>query len=464
MKNINQIFQPNWKFIAIEILLITPICLICVLLFASIGRPIWIDEFLHFTFASFDTTSSAWNAITPTLSNINHGQTGIYMLVNYWLLNIFGAEILALRAPSLISAFLLCYFSAIFLRIRGHGLAWQIFAIFIMFCQVELMYFAGEARPYMPLATASVGTLLYYLASAKQRSLTSVRFIGWFSVLLGVLIHPYFSIYWFAMAAFGLWVAWFNQDIRLTPRNIIEYVNIPLCITGSVIYFALASQTWLTGSPVFDRDPFQYMHRNELFYLFIWQHTTFLGPTRGGEKLLFVALIFLLIFAFLPLKIKNIFRSAVPPIILIYLALSLSSILSLLSYYQNYWILTRQWVASIALVAVGFSWLCAELTVILGKALSDRNYRSANFVFLISLVIFCWEVSFPKTKALWSDLTKYLNTVAISTHNGSPDKISCPISPDTWVEMANKNLAEGTPVWKIFRFYYSSAGNPYCED
>lgn len=450
------------RFLVIELMLVIPLCVACVLLYASLGRPVWIDEFLHFAFASFDTTTLAWTAITQSLVNVNHGQTGIYMLIDYWLLKFWGANVLLLRAPSLISAFLLCYFSGLTLRIRGYGLTWQVLSIFIMFCQSELMYFSGEARPYMPLAAASVGTLLYYLASPTQRSHAAVRFVGWISVLLGVLMHPYFSIYWLAITIFGLWVSWFNDGMRLTPSNIAKYLNLPLCVVGTFIYLTLASQTWLTGSPVFDRDPFQFMPQSDLFYLFVWHHSTFLGPNRGGEKFLIVSLIMLVIFTFLPMKFKNLVRPVIPPIILIYIALSLSALLSFLSYYQNYWILTRQWVASIALVAVGSTWFIAVSTTIFVKVLPNKKNKLAHFLIFILLFFYCWQLNLPKTKMLWDELTRYFSTVAINPRNGFPERINCPISPDTWVELANRNLAEGTPVWKIFKFYYISTGNTYC--
>lgn len=462
MQNKYTLSQSAKKILLCDFLLILPVCIVSVLLFASIGRPVWIDEFLHFAFASFDTTSLAWNAITHSTSNVNHGQTGIYMLVNYWLLKIFGADVLALRAPSLICAVLLCYFSALVIRVRGYGLAWQVFAIFIMFCQSELMYFSGEARPYLPLATASVGTLLYYLASPVQRAKTTISFVGWFSVLLGVFMHPYFSIYWLMIAAFGFWASWFNDEQRLTIKNIAKYLNIPLCLIGTVIYFALASQTWLTGSPEFDRDPFQFMHKSELYYLFIWQHTTFLGPNSGGEGFLIVNLISLVIFSLLPERITKIVKPIIPPIILIYLAFSISILLSFLSYYQNYWILTRQWVASIALVAIGFSWLCAETMSLLIRVFPNKNQRPMHFIIFFSLIFYCGQENQPKTKALWTELTKQLKIVTTQPKKNPPVQIACPISPETWTQLANQNLEEKTPVWGIFKFYYSNDTNPFC--
>ena len=49
------------------------------------GRPIWIDEFVHFAFGAFGSTSEAWAAITTSINGVNHGQTGVYMLIDYWL-------------------------------------------------------------------------------------------------------------------------------------------------------------------------------------------------------------------------------------------------------------------------------------------------------------------------------------------------------------------------------------------
>jgi hypothetical protein len=446
-----------------ETILTWVICALVVLLYASLGRPIWIDEFLHFAFAAFGSTSEAWNAIKQSTVSVNHGQTGIYMLVNHWLLKLFGAEILALRAPSLISAFLLCYFAALFVKMRGYGFAWQIFSIFIMCCQAELMYFSGEARPYMPLAAAAVGVLLYYLASSTQRELTAVKMLGWFSVLFGVLMHPYFSIYWLALVCFGLWVSWLNNEITLKPRSVMKYLNIPLCVVGAVIYFALASQTWLVGSPIFDRDPFHFMPRSELPHLLIWHHTTFLGPFQGGEIFMLSCLVVLMILIFLPKKIKHYFKLILPPIVLIFTALGLTLALSYLSYHQNYWILTRQWVASIALVAVGFVWLCAAVVSILLKALPIAMRQNGHFAALVLIVFGCWQLNEENLRARWRESVTAVTMPAASINIDPPKQVQCPISPDTWVELANKNLKANTSVWPIFKFYYSS-GNTYCGD
>ena len=61
-------------------------CLLLVALNSSVGRPIWIDEFLHFTLGSHYSTSEAWDSINKSIVGdeshigVNHGQTGIYMM------------------------------------------------------------------------------------------------------------------------------------------------------------------------------------------------------------------------------------------------------------------------------------------------------------------------------------------------------------------------------------------------
>ncbi len=453
-------FQSLISLVSWQIVLIVVASVLSVLLYASLDRSIWIDEFLHFAFGSFDTTSDAWRAIKKSTSNINHGQTGIYMLLNYWTLKYFGASIVVLRAPSLVSAVLLCYFSAVLLRNRGFGLVWQVFSIFIVSCQVELMYFAGEARPYMPLASATMGTLVYYLASEQQRASLEIKIIGVFSVLLGVLMHPYFSLYWLAIVLFGLW----EGETELNAKDLLRSINLPLCVFGSIIYFTVASQTWLTGSPSFDRNPFQFMPQSELLRLLIWQHSTFMGSYEAGVRSLFFASLISLGFVFFRKKLQIDVRSVIAGTLLIWLALGLTALLSILSYYQNYWILTRQWLASIALVSVGFVWFAATLLKIIIGFLPRPLRQISEALFFLLLALYCWQNNQSNLSARWNELSAHLKRPeAVQQADPQPTKVTCPIDPDLWVEFANRNIKAGGPVWPIFQYYYSSKDNPYCS-
>jgi hypothetical protein len=437
-------------------------CTLVVLLYGSLGRPIWIDEFLHFATGSFDSTAAAWSAIAQSTANVNHGQTGIYMLVDYWLLTLFGADLVALRAPSLISAFLLCLFTAKALQIRGHSFSWQALAVFVMGSQSYLMYYAGEARPYMPLAMSCIGTAVYALATAPQRDNLSIKLVGIFSIISGVLMHPYFALYWLSLFIFGFWFSWFNGQFRFTIKDITTYLNVPLCVVGTAIYFLLASQTWLTGSPEFNRDPFEYISRADFYRLFVWHQSTFMGFPDRGEKLFAVSAVGPLIYFFLPPRFKTLCRPMIPPMVLIDLALLLTSLISLASYYQHYWILTRQWVGSIALIALAFTWLCAEIVSVVTRALPRQHARWVKYAGFLLILLYCWRSNAFNSTHRWHTLVDYFKQDIAHEVRSPPDSISCPITPEQWVDLANQNLRSQMSVWPIFKFYYL-ANNIYCK-
>src|SRR5271166_6006371 len=198
--------------------------------FASIGRPLWIDEFGHFAFGGFPSTVSAWHAIRHSIGSINFGQTGIYMLLDYWLLKGFGANALALRLPSILSAGLMLWGGLEFLQKRRYQAIWQFSLIVCYLGQATLMYYAGEARPYMPLAGASAGAFTYYILIPEERRSWSVLTLGWLSILWGAAIHPYFAFYWLSLCTFGYFIAVYERRTKLSWKAAILHVNIPLSL------------------------------------------------------------------------------------------------------------------------------------------------------------------------------------------------------------------------------------------
>ena len=439
------------------------VCMVCVWPYASYGRAIWFDEFLHFAVGSFESTDEAWRVITRSTANVNHGQTGVYMLLNYWSIKLFGTNVQLLRAPSLFSACLLYYFSTIVLKLRGHNFKWQVFVIFILFCQFELLYFSGEARPYMPLAAATIGTLVYALANAQQRTRWSIRLIGMFAVVWGTLIHPYFSLYWLVVFVFGFWMSCFNYERKFCLRDIISFFNFPLCIAGAVIYFGVAVKTWLHNSLTFDRDPFLWMRRENLLWQFIEQHTPFVGPYVRGEILLITVIIIPVLFIFLPMRFKSVLRPLVPPAVLILIAILMSVLLSLISYFQQYWILTRQWVGSFALLAVAFAWLCAESVKIIVNLSPRQLSRYAEVLGFSVIVLYCWQINLPNTMERWGGVMVAFKSPPSYQYEVPPEKIVCPISVAMWVDLANKNINSQTPIWPIFKYFYNDLDNPFCK-
>ncbi|NEQ07910.1 MAG: hypothetical protein F6K37_18750 [Moorea sp. SIO4E2] len=303
------------------------LCLFCVALNSSFGRPIWIDEFLHFAFGSYDTTAEAWNAISQSILTINHGQTGIYMLIDHWLMQLFGANIFWLRFPSIFSGLVL-FLAAIYLfRLWGMPFFWQVIGILALFSQTQLMYFVGEARPYMPLVTATVCTLAYYSTPLPQRTRAIFTFFGLFSILMGVLFHPYFSVYWLAIIVFTYLQKLIQTGGKISINSVLKHTNIPLSVLGTIVYFTLGLLTWLRERPEFTFAPFHWVKKDELLITFMeFSHFEFL------QKLLYPLLIIIfVIFSIIIVypKLRKVYlKELISPVFLIIIALGISIVLS----------------------------------------------------------------------------------------------------------------------------------------
>ncbi|NEO69182.1 hypothetical protein [Moorena sp. SIO3H5] len=448
---------------------ISNICLLllslfCVALHSSFGRPIWIDEFLHFAFGSYDTTAEAWKAISQSILTINHGQTGIYMLIDHWLMQLFGANIFWLRFPSIFSGLVL-FLAAIYLfRLWGMPFLWQVIGIFALFAQTKLMYFVGEARPYMPLVTATVCTLAYYSTPLPQRSRPILTFFGLFSILMGVLFHPYFSVYWLAIIVFTYLQKLIQTGEKISINSVIKHTNIPLSVLGTIVYFTLGLLTWLRERPEFTFDPFYSIKKDELLIDFIeLSHFEFLQ--KFLDPLLIIILVILSIIIVYPKLRKVYLKELISPVFLIIIALGISIFLSYVSFRSNYWILKRQWVASISLVPLAFVWLAYRIS---------RLFYKINIILAFSWIILCFtpiviqfhEVAIDNSQALRErlaqisviskeeqDYFEYLESIQYF----KPSKQQSQNVDDSnkyWVSLANKNFKQGGRVWKGFRGYY----------
>lgn len=419
-----------------------------IIAYASIGRPLWIDEFLHFAFAGFRSTVSAWHAIRHSIGSINFGQTGIYMLLDYWLLKAFGANLLALRLPSILSAWLMLWGGLEFLRRRRYQAIWQFNLIVCYLGQATLMYYTGEARPYMALAGASVGAFTYYVLTPEERRSRSVRILGWLSILWGAAIHPYFAFYWLSLFAFGYLIAVYEERTKFSWKAAILHLNVTLSIFGSLIYFGIGFATWLAHTPKLSLDPFQWVSQANLYATFVeLSHFQFLGRL-GSSWLLFTVALFLVHFC-LNDDAKKYSKRLIAPCLLTWIAIFLSVYVSWESFTHHYWILPRQWVASIALIPIAFIWLCAELTNLIAQVSMVARWLIP--LACLFLVAFC---SYPQTVSQsHSFLVAILN-------RSSPEKFippprsALPTDNDGWVALANRNVDSGGPVSSVFQFFY----------
>ena len=422
-------------------------------LHGSFGRPLWIDEFLHFALGSFRSTGEAWDTIYSTTVTVNHGQTGVYMMIDYGLLQLFGASPSALRLPSLVSALLLFWGAVALLRFRELGPPWQVLVVVALFSNAALMYFAGEARPYMPLAAASTGALAYYLAPPPLRSRFSVRALGFVSISWGALIHPYFSLYWLTACLFAYGVALANRTVVPGWRSFLSHASIRLSALGMVLYFTMGALTWLRGGPAFRFDPFYYLKRDQLVHEFIGCHVNFLAGDARRSVLLIVFALAPVVVAFSPRRWRERLLPLLAPSILLVLALALSVLIGWLAYRRNYWVLTRQWVASMALATVSVVWLWGELARAAG-----RVHRALGLAVLVLSVACVVPRGGEVLRERAQSFRSYLAERTAPTGEPSPaDTAPDPSGNDGWVALANANVRAGGPVWTVFRRYYEGS-------
>jgi hypothetical protein len=455
------------------------LCLAITILYSSLERPIWIDEFLHFALGSHHSTAEAWDSISSTLVTFNHGQTGVYMLLNYWLLSFFGANAFWLRFPSIISGFILLLASVYLMRLWKLPYIWQVIGILAFLSQVRLMYFTGEARPYIQLATASVCTLFYYSLPYPCRQKIIFRAFGFFSIMLGVLFHPYFSAYWLAIFLFTYIQKYCENSIRrFSFQSLLLHADIKLSVLGSTSYFILASLTWLRGRPSFGFDPFQWIKKDEIVRTFFeFSHFQFLA---GFIHPFLAILIASLIASLLLVTVAWIRRKPVNPqlanllfpLCLILVSLGISVLLSLISYFKSYWIFERQWVASIALVTLGSIWFAYNLSKLVG---SIHGSLAIVWTVIISIPILMNSYEFTQSKLpaviqvirsnsaaetsehfkLKPSLESILNNSNLIKKNDWNDWEKLVYSNnDDWVRLANSNLRLGGEVWDVFRVFY----------
>ena len=380
-------------------------------------------------------------------------------MINYWTLHAFGASRMLLRLPSLLSG---CLLLVAFLRLanrQGFGLWWTLLLLFSLLDLHALMYYAGEARSYMPLAAAVAGTFACYLQPRETRGGLD-RAIGAIAIVVGVLFHPYFPLYWMALAFFTLarqpGVAHADRKARLYAfiRHCEPWVAFP----AAAGYFILAGHTWLLGGPETKFDPFEiYALRDLLDYFFCLGHFEFLGGWWFGAPA-----IMLLAGALLCRRScwrdEPVRQRAITAWLLIVTALALSFVISCISYFSSYWLLPRQWVASDALACFGFVWLLRECVVLLRE-----NHRRLGLALTAVFALLLLSNSIPPIQKRIYAHSEQATAVKVRDHGVGTQSVPSvhPVSDADWVALANANLDAGGPVWPIFREFYVSYYDKY---
>jgi hypothetical protein len=411
------------------------------------NKPLWIDEFLHFVFGAYTLNEVDYvlQIISETTKSINHGQTGLYFFLNFVILNLSGASLWALRAPSLISWLFLAV--AVYVWGKNNKFTYfQINLVLLLFVSnFALMQYAIEARPYFPLVASAMLAASYFSTIVSERNRRF--YIGLIAAIWGSIMHPYFIVYF----VFLFIIYQFNfYKLDFFRLRSLKEVKFDIFLISLVLIFTLliGSKTWLGRNTSFLLDPFYWTGDG----------LTFLVKFFGGQ----------LPMALFPINILTVFvvgafyiLSAIPllnfskikfyllPLAIILGSILISAIISLLSYSQNYWILPRQWVASNALVTFCLFWISQIFYT--NNQTKILSYLKKAFVG--SIIAFSAIMAFEyyvKTQRWAEEWDKY--------EVGSKEILKIQdlskMTNEDLALLANYNVASGGRVWEEFRSFY----------
>lgn len=346
--------------------------------------------------------------------------------------------------PSLVSGAILFFATLQLFRGLGFGPAWQAVAVLALLGQDLINVHLAEARPYIPLAAASVAMLAYYTVQPRDRT-TVVQVVGWIGAIWGALIHPYFALYWPAILVVGYIYQTCTLRVQPSWSGFMLHANVPMCLIGSAIYLIVASNTWLAGSaPKFTFDPFQWL--------------------VGSPFLVHVAAALFNPWSLLLVGLGALFVVRQPkeaggllaPAALLICSIALALLVSYISYRRDYWILPRQWIASATLAPIAVVWLLAEMSTIIGR----RRHLAAGLLWLLALIAegsAAKQVVVPGLVALWHSIWVGPDTLA---QRDCTPPVHIQLDPDEekanvqWVALAQLNIACGGAVWPIFGKFY----------
>jgi hypothetical protein len=411
--------------------LLTLLALVILALYSSWGRPLWLDEYLHFVFGGFDSIGDAWAAVQTSTTNVNHGQTGFYLMLDFALLKTFGANLFMMRLPSLLSAALLLFSAALFLRRKHFGAIAIATAFLLLLAQPNLMYFTGEARPYMPMAASGMAALAYFSTHMNTRSTTGMRILIWGSMIWGALMMPYYLLYLPVIALTSFMIVRVGGE----KPEFWKFINLPLHISSVILGTAISALTWLRGSPEFSRDP--------------WLTIRPLVDSLTAPQL--VGIIFLgalIVFTLWQGLIHStnratLERQLVSATLLILVMIAVSILFAALSLAQSYWILPRQFIASQAIITVAVVWM-------LGSALlaNPRRYKSTiSAIFAVGISLGAARATISQLESLrdWEN-----NGYPLEGNPGDGAFIGIEVGP------ANQNVVDGGAVRPGFTVFYNS--------
>lgn len=407
-------------------------------LIISLPKKIWIDEFLGFAFAAYPTFSEALAAMHDSLDGVNFGQTGAYFVLNYALLKLFGAHYFALRLPSFVAYLAsLFFFQRILLELRVTP-AIRLLSLGYLALHPWNLPMGAEARSYILLQATVLGFYYGYLKFSATHGQAGIRTI-FISSLLGICFHPYYVMY----AGLLVVSSWILPGARHacasllgTPRKLLSLV-VPLFL----IQIAIGNFSWfrIMGNKM-GMDPYQWIgtDRSVTRIVIGVLYAPYAKFVLVGAILLLIPRVF-----FWFLGEKRIGEDAKIFFSILFTLISAQMILIWSSISSGYWILERQWIASIPLALI----LLAKIVDFNLSIVSFLKRRfSLMLAFLVSLFAVCWNIQtnfdrFPSSQLTEEEIIKTFEKKEMS--------------PEEYVALAHENLSRGGEVWPLFARYYS---------
>lgn len=418
--------------------------------YSSYRKPLWYDEFVHFALGGL-SAADAFQVFIATTDSVNHGQTGVYIMLDWLLLQVFGPSTFALRLPSLVAAAGLLAAGVWFLRLKGCSRGWQALGLVALASQTLLMFHTGDARPYMPLAASTVGMLTYYSVPLGQRSSGPIRALGVISLLGGALMHAYFPLMLTLVVGYTAWLAIRAGELRFSAPEVARFLNPALFLSAAVAYLAIGQVSWLRASPDFDLDPYFWLvGPGETVVALLGHHLEFLIGLP-------VALL-LTVLASISVKVMPQRADLLGPLALLAAGLLSSTATTLLSIVRSYWVFPRQWVAGIALVALAIVWLFSVI-----HQASERQpslvLRAPTVVFRAVVVAALLLAMVEQARLLASYRVQWESIDSLPSDRATPEMPPEGAMDVEWVRVANINIKTGGRVWPSLAEYYT----PYLE-
>jgi hypothetical protein len=436
------------------------------LLYAGWFRPLWIDEVGQLALGVVPADSLIAFLYETSGPSINRGQTGLYNLVDWMLLQAFGANAVAMRLPSLVAGFSLLLLAGYFMRLRGFSRRWQALTIIMLIASPAVMQWTGQARIYAPLAAATMAMAVYYQLPMARRASGIGYAIAIIAFPLGAITHPYWIVFAVLLGLLAVWQTHTTDGLSLSAA--LRALPWKWLLVSGAVYLGIGALTWMRGNGG-PQDLWEQHGPESAIREYVYLHLSPFIPTREIPPRLLVGVIGLA--AVLAIAIL-ILRSLAPlraPLLLGLVAAVSSLLIALSNIFGTYWIESRQWVAGAALATVAWSWLVAEAWT-LGRTIRKAqgpNRRKTKGLLLVVLsatacvasLLACGSVvkdglnQWQADRQVWAEYkARYVPSLEL---------LPTPSTQDEFNELATINVAVGGDVWpSVGSFYAGFPGVP----